>query len=88
MFTVYVLQSTSTGQQYVGQTNHLKRRLNEHFEGLAGYTKNRGPWRLVHQEQFSTRSEAMRRERYLKTGAGREWLRLELKSRAGPPVVD
>ena len=73
-FTVYVLQSVSTGRCYTGQTADLERRLLEHSNGLSGYTMGRGPWNLVHQEEYSTRAEAMRRERFLKSGVGREWI--------------
>ena len=74
LFTVYVLKSSSSSRLYTGHTADLHRRLYEHQHGLARYTKSRGPWQLVHQEEYPTRSEAMVRERYLKSGAGRAWL--------------
>ena len=74
MFYVYVLQSLSYGCRYVGSTGDLEKRLNQHNEGLARYTKGRRPWELIYFEEFSTRSEAMRRERFLKSGRGREEL--------------
>ena len=80
-FTAYVLQSASTGRYYTGQTADLERRLAEHTDGLSGYTKGRGLWNLVHQEEYSTRAEAMRRERFLKSGAGREWIKNNLALR-------
>jgi len=52
MFTVYALQSDATGNFYIGQTADLDRRLLEHQQGLARYTRNRGPWRLVYQEKY------------------------------------
>ena len=74
MFTVYVLRSTSTGRLYIGQTADLQKRLREHNESVARYIRNRGPWRFVHSEEFASRSDAMARERQLKSGKGREWL--------------
>ena len=74
MYTVYVLKSLATGQFYTGQTENLSRRLKEHNEGLSEYTKGRGPWELVYYEEYETRSEAMSREKFLKSGKGREWL--------------
>jgi len=74
MFHVYVLRSESTGGLYIGSTGDLRRRIDEHNAGLATATKNRGPWRLVHSEEYATRSLAVRRERYLKTGKGRQEL--------------
>ena len=75
MFHVYVLRSLTTGRFYTGQTIELSARLARHEQGLSPSTKNQGPWELVYQEQFATRSEAMRRERELKTGKGREELK-------------
>lgn len=74
MYTVYVLKSQSTAKRYVGQTANLAKRLAEHNNGLSKYTKGRGPWRLIHQEHYKTRSEAMVREKFLKSGKGRELL--------------
>jgi len=77
-FTVYVLRSESTGRRYVGQTNNLSRRLSEHnsieHNRHKFTSRNAGPWTLVHEERYDTRSEAMIRERWLKTGRGRAWL--------------
>ena len=90
-FFVYVIQSDSTGRRYVGQTDNLDRRLAEHNtieHNQRKYTsKQRGPWTLVHQETVETRSEAMQRERWLKSGVGREWLVRQL-GRASPPQAD
>ncbi len=85
MFYVYVLCSESTDRFYIGSTSDLQRRLAEHNGNLAASTKNRGPWRLVHSEEHASRSAAVRRERYLKTGKGREELRrlLEAHTRQG-----
>ena len=81
MFSVYVLVNPE-GKTYVGQTNDLQRRLSQHndpaYSGTLHTKRHRGPWRLVHTEEYATRSEAMRRERELKTGKGREWIKREL----------
>jgi putative endonuclease len=74
MFVVYVLRSIKTGRFYIGLTSDLERRLREHNEGLSRSTKHGRPWELVHREDFPTLAEAVRRERYLKTGRGREEL--------------
>ncbi len=87
MFFVYVLQSERTGRLYIGSTENLERRLAEHNTDLATATKNRGPWRLMHSEFFTTRKEAMARERYLKTGKGRAQLHGILSSRAVSSVA-
>jgi putative endonuclease len=74
MYYVYVLKSVVTNIRYVGQTADLDKRIDAHNNRNSRYTKNRGPWVLVHKEPFTTRSEAILRERYLKTGKGREFL--------------
>ena len=88
MFTVYVLLSQSTNKLYVGQSANLERRLLEHQSSLARYTRGRGPWQLVFHEEYGTRADAMQRERFLKSGQGREWLKKMLNGRAGPPQAD
>jgi putative endonuclease len=75
MFTTYVLRSKATGRYYTGSTSDLARRLCEHNEDISTSTKNHGPWELIHREDFCTLSEAVRRERYFKTGKGRDELR-------------
>jgi putative endonuclease len=77
-FFVYVIQSHSTGKVYIGQTSDLRTRLQQHNDPgyrVTLFTKrNPGPWKLVHQEEFATRAEAMKRERQLKSGGVRRWL--------------
>jgi putative endonuclease len=76
MYYVYVLQSQKDKRKYTGQTEDLERRLKEHNNGngLGRSTKNGRPWKLLYFEEFETRREAMRREKYLKSGAGRDEL--------------
>lgn len=73
MWYVYILKSTVNGRYYTGSTNDLERRLNEHNTGKSKYTSLTRPFILVHKEEYSTRLEAVRRERFLKTGKGREF---------------
>ncbi|MFW6106863.1 MAG: GIY-YIG nuclease family protein [bacterium] len=71
MVHVYILRSLRTGKLYVGHTKDLSRRLAEHNTGQGGrYSRHNGPWELVHSEVHPNRSEAMRREKYLKSVAG------------------
>jgi putative endonuclease len=72
MFYVYILQSESTKHFYTGFAANLEQRVGQHNAGLTKSTKNRGPWRLVYQERFASRAQAMRREKFLKSGKGRE----------------
>ena len=72
MFYVYILQSSLNNYFYVGHTNNLKRRLREHQAGRTTSLKGRGPYKLAYYEQFETRKEALVREKYFKSGSGRE----------------
>ena len=77
-FFVYVVANLSTGRCYVGHTSDVQRRVAEHNSrehNPAKYTsKHQGPWRLLYEEGCASRSEAMRKERWLKSGQRREWL--------------
>jgi len=66
MALVYILQSDSTGHFYVGSTDDLERRVSEHLRGHSPATRNRGPWKLVYKEKFTTLLEARRRELEIK----------------------
>jgi len=67
MFTVYILYSPDHDRYYIGQTNNIDERLKRHSKGLVKSTKAYLPIKVVYTEEFDTRSEAMRREVYLKS---------------------
>ena len=75
MFYVYALKSLSRNYIYVGLTNDLERRFNQHQNGQNKTTKPYLPFILFFKEQFKNRDEARRREKYLKSGIGKEFLR-------------
>jgi putative endonuclease len=81
MYTVYVLRSIKLGTFYTGQTENIENRLQEHNQGMSFYTKSKRPWELVYSEHFFSRSEAMKREKYLKTGAGRDFILRKLSEK-------
>jgi putative endonuclease len=85
-FYVYVLRNQQD-QLYIGSTSDLEARIQRHQEGKAGWTRTRGPWQLVDKETFSSRSEAIRRERYLKSGKANQELRQRLISGKTPDVT-
>jgi putative endonuclease len=95
-YWIYILQSEATRKLYIGQTSDLQKRIARHNSGESGsrsYThKQTGPWRLIHSEEYATRGEAMKRERFLKSGRGREWIRDNIQdrqvSRQSPPQAD
>ena len=67
MFFLYILQSTSSGRYYVGQSENVQERLSYHNAGYSKALKNRGPWQLIYTEPYATRAAAVRRERQIKS---------------------
>ena len=74
MFTVYVLLSKKDNKRYIGCSSNLDRRLAEHNSGLVKSTKNRRPLKLIYSEEYDQKSEALRREKFFKSGKGRAFL--------------
>jgi len=77
-FYVYVLESLKDKKRYIGYTNNLRRRLEEHKKGVSLSTKPRNPFKLIYFEGCIKEEDAKRRERYLKTTQGRRFLGLRL----------
>ena len=76
-YTVYIIQSKLDGSFYIGYTDSMEYRLKRHNEGRSVYTSRKIPWKLVYVEKYSTKTEALKRERFLKKQRNREfYLRL------------
>lgn len=73
-YFVYII-CNKDGKIYIGQTSNMSKRLLEHNQTGVGYTSKYRPWRLMHTEKYDSREEAMQREKYLKTGVGRDWIK-------------
>ncbi len=73
-YYVYIIQSEKDGSYYIGQTSDLKERLKPHNERRSAYTRSKVPWKLICQEIFSSRSEAMNREREIKGKKNRAYI--------------
>ena len=86
-YTVYVLGSLRNGRHYIGFTSRsLEQRLEEHNRGYPkGWTSRNGPFEVLYQEAYECEREARARERFLKSGRGREWLMVRLA--AYPPAA-
>ncbi len=70
MFYVYILKSEKDGRYYIGCTSDINMRLAWHNEGKNTSTKYRRPLKLVYNEEFLTKKEAMKRERKIKSYKG------------------
>lgn len=79
MFYVYIIWSESIGKWYTGYTNDLRKRFKFHNEGKSTWTKGRGPWKLIYYEASLNKEDAEARERYLKTGMGKRYLKNRLR---------
>jgi putative endonuclease len=79
-YFVYVLRSKKDKQLYVGFTQNLKSRFEEHSKGHVSSTKDRRPLELIYAELSLCKEDATHREKYLKTYHGRMFLRNRLKS--------
>ena len=83
MYTVYILKSESIDRYYVGYTNDLERRLTEHNRKKGKYTDSGIPWKLVHSEIYSSKKEAMEREKFIKRQKSRDFIKSLFSSSAG-----
>ncbi|QQG42449.1 MAG: GIY-YIG nuclease family protein [Candidatus Giovannonibacteria bacterium] len=75
MYFVYIIRSQKDNKFYTGITNNLERRLAQHNKGKKSTpsTLHRGPFKIFYYEAFKTRTEARAKEKFLKSGAGREF---------------
>uniref|UniRef100_UPI0040473B42 GIY-YIG nuclease family protein n=1 Tax=Flavobacterium sp. TaxID=239 RepID=UPI0040473B42 len=75
-FVVYILFSEDYGKTYVGFTSNLIERFKSHnYLSKKGYTIKFRPWQVIYVEFFTTKSEALKREKFLKTRNGREFIK-------------
>jgi len=75
MITVYALKNLVNEELYVGMTNCMERRLGEHNAGKNRYTKAFRPWKLFYTGTFPDYMTARKREKYLKSAAGKRYLK-------------
>jgi len=73
-YVVYVLWFSEDNTRYVGQTDNLYRRIKDHLTGKVEFSKSRRPFKLIYVEKLKSRSEAIKRENYLKSKSGRRYL--------------
>lgn len=78
-FYVYILQSKRDKKFYTGCTNNLRKRFNQHQSGKVTSTKDRLPMELIYYEMCGNQEDAYTREKYLKTGMGKRYIKNRLK---------
>jgi len=75
MAWIYVLRSQRNNKRYIGETEKTPEvRLGEHNTGSNKWTKENRPFIIIHREWYKTKAEALKREKFLKSGQGRKWL--------------
>lgn len=74
MYWIYVLKSQKDKKRYIGYTSNLEKRIEKHKKGQVSSTKFRRPLELIYSETFTVKEDALRREKFLKSGKGREYL--------------
>ncbi|MDO8584363.1 MAG: GIY-YIG nuclease family protein [bacterium] len=79
MYYVYVLESQLDKDWYIGYSEQIDHRVDEHNAGLNVSTKARRPWILIYYEAYLHKLDALGRERFLKSGAGHRFLRKQMK---------
>jgi putative endonuclease len=80
VFFTYVMMSERDSKMYIGFTNKLGKRVEEHHKGLVASTANRRPLKLIYYEACLNEEDALKREKYFKTGFGRRFLKNRLES--------
>ena len=75
MYFVYILYSPKFVKSYIGISSNVEERLESHNSGKSNYTSKYKPWILIHSEVYDRRIEAREREKYLKSTAGRKWMK-------------
>lgn len=78
-YYTYVLLSLKDGMFYTGFTRDIHIRMNQHHSGMVPSTTDRRPLRLIYYEACLTLKDALARERYLKSGMGKRYIRNRLK---------
>ena len=82
-FFTYIIQSELDGSFYIGQTENLRNRLKYHNDGASKYTSRKIPWRLVYYEEFPNRSDAMKREKFLKKQRNKQFYQKLIENWSG-----
>ena len=80
MYFIYIIQSYVDSSFYIGYTSYLDRRIQQHNKGLSKYTSTKKPWKLVYSEEFITKTEAIKKEKFLKNQKSRYFYNKLIKS--------
>ena len=79
MFYVYLLKSSKNGDLYVGFSEDLRRRFNDHNAGKVTSTKPNRPWNLIYYEAYRSKKDATKREKQLKMHRAKDDLKIQIE---------
>ncbi len=80
MYFVYVLRSVEDGSWYIGFTTDINQRIRQHNEGRGGRTtRMKKSWELIYLEGYRNKRDALGREKFLKGGSGRTYLKKQMR---------
>jgi putative endonuclease len=79
-YTVYILENQNDKTWYTGYTGNLKQRLKQHWQKSSPYTAKKGNWKLIYAELYLNKKDAMGREKFLKSGSGKRFIKKQLKN--------
>ncbi|MFC1656867.1 GIY-YIG nuclease family protein [Patescibacteria group bacterium] len=79
MWYTYIIQSIKNKRWHTGCTMDLRKRFKEHNKNLVFSTKSRGPFKIIYYEACPNRGDAFAREKYLKSGMGKRYIKNRLK---------
>ncbi len=79
MYYTYIIKSIKNGKIYTGSTNNLRKRFKEHNDKKSTWTKKSVPWELIYYEACLNEEDSRSREKYLKSGMGKRYIKNRLK---------
>lgn len=79
MYYVYIIESQKDHGWYIGYSSDLRRRIQEHNQHKNISTSSRGPFKLIYYEAYLNKMDALGREKFLKSGAGRTFLKKQMR---------
>lgn len=82
MYSTYVISSINRKYIYIGISSNVEKRFYQHQNGDNKTTRAYAPFNLLYSEEFNSRVDARKREKYLKSGVGREWIKANYRYQA------
>ena len=74
MYYTYIIQSQKIDKFYIGSCHDIDKRIERHNAGATPSTKSGRPWKLVYSEKYQTNSQALKREREIKSKKSRKYI--------------